>query len=446
MESNASTLSIQNFMKAKILQDFIDSSTNHFISVIILQQCVKVSLRIFGIITNFISLILFWKCKLDDGITICFFALTVSDLICLASYLVATWLGYLDMNMGIKPNISLYWIAYIIPFYGIQFSNTSSLITLFLSVQKCCCVAMPFQFKNTFSKTRCTCVIMLINCVMLVTYIPFTVSVFPFQSVTDTSTNTTRLVLIWSSFHLNQILPMVKIVSFILIPITSEIVVLFCTILIAVKLRESARFRKITVARNVNANFINIIENKNTSPTLPKIPSYETRNKCRKRTASTEDAAADKIFNKFKSTSTIDCQTFQSERDFRATLAVNVVAAIFVISNSPDIVLYLMSLIFPDFTGTGLFRNTYKLCLEIQDLLHVLHMSTNMFIYLKFNSRYLVPEWSLILSSQTGLSPENLVPLIISIWRNNLYNMGFPLITFTHQKLRFAVPQNQETM
>lgn len=218
--------------------DLIDSKTANLICTVILQQSVKVALRVIGVVTNLLTLAVFWRSGLGDGISVVFFALTVSDLMCMALYLTATQFVYADLTLLVRPYVSLYWVGYILPFYAITFYIISILITVFLAVQKCCCVALPLTFKDKFSRNRCIAVIVCIYLGIFALYVLYTISVFPFHPGFDYSTNSTRLI-----FKKTIVFPIIKSFAYIFIPIVSEVIVLFCTILLTIKLEQSAKFR-----------------------------------------------------------------------------------------------------------------------------------------------------------------------------------------------------------
>nr|KAI8748295.1 adenosine receptor A1-like [Biomphalaria glabrata] len=77
-----------------------------------------------------------------------------------------------------------------------------------------------------------------------------------------------------------------------------------------------------------------------------------------------------------------------SRKELRATQAVNVVAILFVIANTPDVILFLVSLLEPEFSALGSYYDLFRVCVELEDFLHVINLSVNLFVYLKFNTRF----------------------------------------------------------
>ncbi|CAL1534904.1 unnamed protein product, partial [Lymnaea stagnalis] len=334
---------------------------------------------------NILALIVFLKTGIGDGISVSFFSITVSDLICLATFLVATLLGLLDLTFQVKPYVSLYWVSYVLPFYGLMFYNISTLLTLFLAVQKCCCVAMPIKFKNQFSRSRCLAVSVGIYGATMVTFIPFTVSALPLQPGFDIATNSTRLVFCFSPFFLNQVFPVLKGISYISIPIVSEFTVLLCTILLTVKLNQSLRFRNRAHTATTTVLKDEIFSTKTHLSPIESIPDVLLKSR--------EDQPMENVSHRPSNEvkETIRRKTNKSrafKKELRLTQAVNVVAFIFVVLNSPNIGIFFTSLVLPQFSGIGKYGNTYAVCLEINDLLNVINMSVNLFVYLKFNSRF----------------------------------------------------------
>ncbi|KAH9495680.1 hypothetical protein Btru_016026 [Bulinus truncatus] len=380
--------------------DWIDDQSSYFISVVILQFIVKVTLRICGLLTNGLTLLVFYKCGLKDGISVCFVALTLSDGICITASLLASMFAYLELELHVRPYVSLFYVSYLLPFYGLMFYNISTVITSFLAVQKCCCIALPWNFKSYFSKGRCVASVCCIYSFCFITFIPFTVIVFPFQPSHDVLTNSTRLLFVWSSTYFNEIFPVLKALNYISIPFTAEIVVLISTVILTAKLRESAQFR----ASSATVHQTTAKETTKKSSALSAAPfsdrnypeasfslAFANDNKCvASGTASlVTEAATTQNHVITKSQSEVKSGTrSMSQKELRATRAVNMVAIIFVVTNTPDVIVFLGSLLAPSFSGTGAYYNTYELCLELQDLLHVVNMSVNLFVYLKFNTRF----------------------------------------------------------
>ncbi|KAI8779217.1 adenosine receptor A1 [Biomphalaria glabrata] len=362
--------------------DWINESASYFISVIVLQLSIKVPARVFGMVTNIMALVTFCRSGLSDGISVCFMALTLSDKLCLLSYLLASILGYLDLEVRVKPCIDLYYVSYIFPFYGLLFYNISTSITVFLAIQKCCCISLPWNFKSYFSKRRCVAAVCCIYLSGFILYVPFTATAFPFVEAFDLTTNSTRLTFAWSAVYLQDVFPVLKAINYISIPFIAEILVLISTVVLATKLKESVKFRDSMSGKTITTRNSG---NCYCSPSLL-IHSPETSN------FSTHSVAQKYKIKNYKAQP-------MTTKELRATQAVNVVAILFVASNSPDVIVYLASLLSPKFSAFGLYHNTFKLCIELQDLLHVCNLSVNLFIYLKFNTKFYKTFKALILQS-----------------------------------------------
>uniref|UniRef100_A0A2C9KPX0 G-protein coupled receptors family 1 profile domain-containing protein n=1 Tax=Biomphalaria glabrata TaxID=6526 RepID=A0A2C9KPX0_BIOGL len=360
MVDNNTTTSSKN-------EEWISDSQIYFIGTYIIQFSVKVPIRIFGLITNMLALLTFRKSGLRDGISVCFMALTLSDKLSLLANTLANLVGYFDLELHIKPYISLYYVSYIFPFYGLMFYNISTMITVFLAIQKCCCISLPWNFKSYFSKRRCIAAVCGINFVCCILNIPFTATAFPFVEAFDSTTNSTRLTFAWTKAYRFDVFPVLKAINYISIPFIAEILVLISTVILATKLKESVKFRdsvsgKTFLTRSSKSdNISSSLRTQLNSPQASNIKIYSGKN-----------VAAQPM----------------STKELRATQAVNVVAILFVATNSPDVIVYMASLLFPQFSSQGFYHNTFRLCIELQDLLHVLNLSVNLFIYLKFNTKF----------------------------------------------------------
>ena len=110
---------------------------------------------LFGIVSNIINIIVFFRLGTKDNVSTSFLVLSLSDLTYLvirSFQAVARFLLYHHPTLPwvCDPKIFLvcsYW-------YGQAFYDFSCFIAVFLAVVRCCCVVMPLRFKTVFTRSR----------------------------------------------------------------------------------------------------------------------------------------------------------------------------------------------------------------------------------------------------------------------------------------------------
>ncbi|KAI8779216.1 adenosine receptor A1 [Biomphalaria glabrata] len=364
-------MSVSNSTNYYDLGEWTKSNKVYFICTLIIQWGLKIPVRVFGISTNLLALLVFQKCRLRDGISVCFMVLTLSDGICLLTFLLGSLMGLLDMELQVRPYISLFYVSYILTFYGVMFYNISTMITVFLAIQKCCCISLPWNFKSYFSKRRCVAAVCCIYLSGFILYIPFTATAFPFVEAFDLTTNSTRLTFAWSTIYLNEVFPVLKAINYISLPLIAEVLVLISSLILSAKLNESIKFRN-SLSGDSMIDSHSKQKNESSKLSLAKMDSNNTVINIEPQKVNTVKSSIQPM----------------SRKELRATQAVNVVAILFVIANTPDVILFLVSLLEPEFSALGSYYDLFRVCVELEDFLHVINLSVNLFVYLKFNTRF----------------------------------------------------------
>ncbi|KAK6978519.1 FMRFamide receptor [Biomphalaria glabrata] len=140
-----------------------------------------------GLGANCINLIVLSKLGLQNGNSVGVFALSVTDFIVTLTQL-ATSLCYLldkmypdhPSNLRVLGNFELGWIRYTCFFI-------SGWITALLSVERCCCVLLPFKVKQLFSRSRVVTAVLVVYTV----YIGFTLPLYASQNLSWSPINFT---------------------------------------------------------------------------------------------------------------------------------------------------------------------------------------------------------------------------------------------------------------
>ncbi|XP_005097132.1 melanopsin-like [Aplysia californica] len=127
-------------------------------------------------------------------------------------------------------------------YYGQMFLDISILITTFISVQRCCCVALPLRFKTVFTRKRSVFVLLGIWAYGISSYLPVLVKQRMHWSV-DPQTNSSMLV-IWRAPGTASALSFMDVVNQTFLGIASEVVVIVCLVVLTLALRSTSQFRR----------------------------------------------------------------------------------------------------------------------------------------------------------------------------------------------------------
>ncbi|CAL1530805.1 unnamed protein product, partial [Lymnaea stagnalis] len=208
-------------------------------------SCTWTILTLFGAAGNAVNVRTFVCMGINDGFAISFLALSVLDL----SYLVvalamAVSTAFFTVELK-QPHIFFsvqpYALAIYFGNFGVMLYLTIQLTTTFIAVARCMCVAKPLHFKNAFTRRRCAAVLSCLVSIPVVSYVPIWINM-AIVTQFDPSTNTTRPSL-WVSPSREFIKDIIWTIEDMLIPFSTEIIVLVCLIVMADGLRKSSKFR-----------------------------------------------------------------------------------------------------------------------------------------------------------------------------------------------------------
>ncbi|GFN74013.1 hypothetical protein PoB_000051900 [Plakobranchus ocellatus] len=316
----------------------------------------------YGVITNILNIIVFIKTGSRDNVTVSLVALSISDL----AYLViispheATYAGNLiRVNFGVSFSWLFDPLVLMIPFYwyAFLFYETSTLITVYISVVRCACVAMPFKVKDVFTSTRAiiTFVVFFVSVSLL--HIPMFMSKRP-AMVFDKVTNSTQLKYV----HIddNGLADTINdIVSRNALPCIASIVLVISVIILVTKLRMSAKFR----SASSNSGFSQPTSDKNIGET--QLTTTTTGGSGQSEAGSTSTKHKNDVLpskspsseEKLNSETTKQSSQILSPREAQAVRSVTLVAIIFLLCQIPFVIASWARLIDPNF--------------EVQDRLHL---------------------------------------------------------------------------
>ncbi|CAG5124757.1 unnamed protein product [Candidula unifasciata] len=309
------------------------------------------SISVLGIIGNIINIKTFTSAKLEDGMSIAFLVLSFSDL------------GFLVIMFGVGTSSIFYVIevqseyhrwfqvepygtTLILTNTGIMFYVLTELTTTYVSLARCMCVTRPLHFKNTFTRRTTLVCTLTFATFGLATSIPVVVNM-GFKEGFDIRVNTSRTTL-WLSPNREAIKRGVWGLTDIFLPFTTQIIVLICLIVMANKLRNSLKFRQ----------------------------AFKT-----------SDAE-----NKLSDTNTRDAKTQQSSKvdrkDTNIIKQVMLLSAVYIVCNTPKIIINITALLVDDFTLGRRYQNLYLILNSVRVLCETVNSSASLPIYYTYNGKF----------------------------------------------------------
>lgn len=318
---------------------FISDEVSYIVSSIILKSVLQVILRIFGSLTNIANVVVFIKLGLSDSATVSFVGLAVADLAYLLIFLVSLITDIVEKHFEIHPHVNLRFVGLAIIYYSMMFLDISTIITMFISVQKACCVAIPFLFNNIFTFRKGTLCVIGIYIGVFLYYCPIhTIMILDFGPVYSRRSEDIRIEFTFSAALL-QVINLHSTISKNILPILAQATILFSLVVMSRHLKKSVRFRHFMLS------------------------TPQGRRRLTRR-GGTE------------------------RRERRVIQSVLTLSVIFVASNTPVVMIFLSHYIITTFLGLHFPLTLFQLCADISDTLFILHSSVNILVYLKFNSRY----------------------------------------------------------
>lgn len=147
------------------------------IFVIVTFSSIGTVICLCGTVANIINMVVYLKQGFADTINISFFGLAVSDGGCLLTQLWVCICQTPQLRVTDAP-VAFDQVAYVtgsIPY--LCFSRISGLITTYISLERCLCIAVPLQVKRILTAKRTACIIAALFLIMIVVTIPdFTVN------------------------------------------------------------------------------------------------------------------------------------------------------------------------------------------------------------------------------------------------------------------------------
>ncbi|CAL1546623.1 unnamed protein product, partial [Lymnaea stagnalis] len=315
-----------------------------------------------GVATNTASIVIFLRLGVKDSISVCFFLLSCSDLGGLLFVVPAiVFSSYVPTYPAESWWVDTSSVGLILIFYYLILFDTSQLITTFIAVQRCCCVVMPFTFKNTFTRSRALVTAAFIFAYCVATYTPL-LAHQGLRPVFDAATNSTVLTF-WASEDRQGYMSLVDKMSGMCLTTICQATIILCLLILAGSLRTSSRFRK-----SMTSSSSEISERK----TFKKV----------NRVSGTQSAATT------KKNRDVTKNVSGSRREIQAVQSATFVSVLFVLCNTPKVVLAYAFIVEPELGLYGRYQNIYYVVNILRNTVEYINVSLNILVYLRFNTRY----------------------------------------------------------
>lgn len=330
------------------LLGFIDESQYN---IILLFFCVIWTVfSLLGIISNVINIKIFIAMRLNDSVTVSFLALSVFDL----TYVVTTLCFAISSAFSLVEKT--YKTRFLIDPYAvyIYFGNIAvlvnvmnTLITTFLAVARCMCVAKPLYFRHSFTVKKTTASLSGFAVFAVVAYTPIFASMGMVVRI-DRETNITRHTL-WISPRRESIKNVIWTLTQMVLPASTEFIVLFCIVIMANSLRAASKFRQTSQLPGCDKEVSHLKEKADSS--------NDTMNKL-------------------------------SGKDIRVVKQVTLISLVYIMCVTPKILISTAGLIEPEFTLGRRYGFLYLSLLFLRLHFEIFNASINTFVYYAYNTKF----------------------------------------------------------
>ncbi|XP_059175072.1 uncharacterized protein LOC131955113 [Physella acuta] len=297
-----------------------------------------------GCMGNVINIYIFMKLGFNEGMNLSLTLLSCFDLL----YLVTV----------ISRSVSFVFFAYerthrwtmwfpVQPYAVVIFCGNagriphafSNLMTTFVALARCASVAKPLQFKQTFSQQLTVIWAIIFVVFAVVSFIPVQVFMGIIPQF-DKDVNLTRPAL-WISPQRKQVRDAMGVIRDAFIPLSTQLLILVCLILMTRRLKASIKFRSFHSYNDITT----VTKSKGSSPTKP-------------------------------------------GKELQVIQQVALICMVYITCNTPTILINFTGLFVPEFSIDNTFRNMYLLMTGIKYFFQTINASINILVYHRYNSRY----------------------------------------------------------
>ncbi|BFZ09729.1 hypothetical protein BsWGS_12768 [Bradybaena similaris] len=291
---------------------------------------------------------------LAEGITVSFLFLSIFDLAYLAPSFalgIAIALGVVEIRTPTVFIVDPDAVSILLANFMVLVNVTNVLTTTFLAVARCMCVAKPLHFKNWFTRKRTIQIIVSFIAVAVISYTPVIANmgiVIRF----DLKKNITRPTL-WVSPKRESFKVITWMVIELVLPFATQFIVVVCVLIMINSLRASAEFRQSSTLMSWNV------------------------------TSSLDQ----KINETLSSTKTMSTYKLAG-KDVRVVQQVVLISLVYIICNTPKMIISVIAVTVPEFSMGKRFSNLYLSVNMLRQQFEMFNCSINTLIYYKYNAKF----------------------------------------------------------
>ena len=299
----------------------------------------------FGLAGNVLIIITYTKIGFSESINISYFALGISDILCV---IFLSWNAICFLPAFSAGNVPFKPLEFVIPTGGFTsdiFQKTTAWITAFISFERCLCVVFPLKIKAIVKRRRTVGVIVIIFVLTVLPLAGITFYTYEFELRLDDVKNKSLVRVKYRDSVLSQTLTNVsliyKVVFLNSIPFA---IILVCAAVLAVNLKRSAAWRLGMTGK-----------------------AYIETGK----SSQTDDKAQRKY-----------------AKDIRVAKTVLTIGLTFIILGTLSTLRYLIVFFWSDFHASGAHAKLFKVIARLMFLLSLANSSVNFIIYYKMGTKF----------------------------------------------------------
>ena len=318
-----------------------------------------ICIGIFGMTGNILILTTYVKIGLSESINISYFALGISDILCI---IFITWNAICYIPAFANSDIPFNSRQFVIPTSGrpsIAFLKTTVWITAYISIERCLCVVFPMKIKTIVKPRRTVVIIVLIFILIVLPLLSIAYYTYEFNIRFDYAKNRTLVAVKLKESSLSASLTYFdrtyKAVFLNAIPF---VIILVCAVILAISLNRNASWRlkhSSEGTKTTGGNFPN-------------------DNRPQRKYA----------------------------KDTRVAMSVLAIAVTFLCVGTYSTLRFIVALCWPNFHPAKGYTNLYAACARLEVLLSLANSSINFIIYYKMGKKFRETVLHLILPNGSG--------------------------------------------
>lgn len=288
------------------------------------------SISVFGVASNVINLLIFWRQGFTNSMNISFFSLSVSDLCSLVTLLwFNTCVNPLFVNSGVPMvTAEVQYLSAGIP--HICFVRITGWITVFITAERCLCITTPLKIKQIITPKRTTVTVCAIYTITIASFIPeYQTSYLSWKFYPHR--NKTMIALFFTSNR--KSLEGLVYFFYSILGISAFTTVIVFTVVLIVALKKKTRWRK---------------------------------------TANVDKCSGESISN----------------RDKKTVSMVVLIATVLIVCYTPGIAVSLVTFFVPEVSIIGKYVNMFFVLWSFAFMFDALNASVNIFLYYNMSSKY----------------------------------------------------------